>query len=207
MTDVVYLEDPDEILDYLDPMIRAFDEALDSGVSEADGFFSVSGHRMNRSLWSHVARYGTCQQLRKIELDGWRWKELPLCGIQMARDPLALRVGRTRDGDVPPPGRSMKKRGYYMQRGPSLGLDFGGVIMPAVSNLLLDWDVNERRERILHLSKPAGVWESWESSVLEWRRVVKVDDAAMRFDGAEETDVLVESVLDMNELQGGEVEE
>jgi hypothetical protein len=43
--------------------------------------------------------------------------------------------------------------------------------------------------------------------VLEWRRVVKVDDAAMRFDGAEETDVLVESVLDMNELQGGEVEE
>jgi hypothetical protein len=203
MSDTVFLEDPDEILDYLGPVIRVVDEALDSGISEADDFFSVKGRNMDTCVWSTLVRYGACRRLDRSERDGWERVKLPFCGLQVVREPLTLRVLKAQNGEVPTPGKSARRQGFYMQLGPTLPLDFGGAVMPPVSNLLFDWQVNKQRERTYHLSKPAGLWEYWEEAVLEWRCVVEVKNDVMRFVGDEETGRLVDSVIDLEEVDSG----
>lgn len=207
MSEAVYLEDPDEILDYLDPVIRAIDGALDSGVSEADSFFSMPGHALDAGVWSTLVRYGACQWLDQAGCEGFERIPLSFCGIQIVREPLTLRLLKAQKGQAPPPGKSARRRSYYTQECPRLPLDFSGVLMPPVANLLLDWEVTDQRERILHLSKPAGEWEYGQDAVLDWRRSVDVKDTGLGFTGDEETGLLIGSIVDPSELEvGGDAE-
>jgi hypothetical protein len=201
-TPAVDLDQPEQVLTYLAPPIRAIHDALDHGASLADSMCNDLPH--DPHLWAHLARFGACQYLAGLQLDGWsRGRELPNSGIEVARGPLVLRALKCQDGDPPHPGGNRARRAFWMQGAEQLRLALGvdGVRFPVGANYILDWTVGERRVISLALSKPTGVWKYRGRPKLEWRRPVRITDDDLKFVPPDE-DVLVEPTFDSSEFDG-----
>jgi hypothetical protein len=164
-----------ELLAYLANPIRATREALDDGASWADTI--TNNLPRNQHFWSNAARYKALHYLSQIETEEWRLgRRLRNCGIEIVRGLQIVRLLHAQDGQPPHPGHSGARREYWQQASLGLRATEDGVQGPAAANLLLDWEIDAKRELTLALSKPFGVWRYRGIPKLEWRLYVTFDD-------------------------------
>lgn len=192
-------DEPEEILAFLSDGILGLRDALEDGVSFADGV--MDGNPDDPHLWANLVRYRARMKLEEHETQAWSMgRHLRNSGIEIVKGPIVMRALKAQ-GDAPPhPGASRARRNYWMQQ---LTLPFdGNDAGPAAgANLVVDWALGGEREILLALSKPIGVWKYRGAPKLEWRLpVVYVDDTELGFQPTDE-DVAVEPVFDLTELE------
>lgn len=202
---MVTLEDPDSVLAYLAEPLQAAYECLDDGVSFADGILDGLAH--DPHFWANAVRYHARHRLAEMNPRGWQLgRELKNCGIEIRKDPLVFRVLKAQDGGPPHPGLSVSRRRFFSQRTEQMviPLEVGGVRIPAVTNLILDWTIGERRSLNLALCKPLGLWRYQGTPKLEWRRHVAFPSGGdrPRFVAPEE-EFEIEPRYDLEELDDG----
>ncbi|MGA2284277.1 MAG: hypothetical protein ABSH07_11535 [Candidatus Dormibacteria bacterium] len=189
------LDDADQVLAFTARPLRLVRDAFDDGVSFADSH--LAGQPSDDHYWSHSVRYRARNLLVDADWDnnGWRFgRRLANSGIEIMGGALALRVLKAIGGGPPHPGLSHARQAYWRQRvAPpqptqlSLALAIDGVILINGSNLIVDWDVVAKRQLVLALSKPIGVWRYQTKPKLAWRRhVVFASDDEPRFLPADE---------------------
>jgi hypothetical protein len=196
------LDDPEQVLAYLEPPIRAVHASLDHGVSLADA--KMSDLDFDPHLWAHLVRYGARQRLLTLDPDDWHLgRELRNSGIEVVRGPLVVRTLKSQGDDPPSPGTSHAKMGFWSQRQTRLALVVDGVVFPNGANLILDWSATVEREIRLALSKPYAPWNYRRMPRIQWRRrVLIVEGEELRFDSAEE-DIDVQPRFDPDEIEPG----
>ncbi len=196
------LEEPEQVLEYLGPMLHDVYEAIDHGVSLAES--KMSDLSPDAFLWAHMVRFGARQWLDRTEATDWeQGRNLANSGIELRRTPLVVRVVKALDGGPPHPGVSGRKRAFWMQQNERLPLAFGKVAMPKVCNFLLDWNVGASQDIELALSKPNGEWRFKDNPRLAWRRQVVLTKQGQRFSSPEERDLDVAAVIDEAEFGMG----
>jgi hypothetical protein len=190
------LNDAVDALAYLEAPLRAVQQALDDGVSFADGVLDKLPS--DSHYWAHCVRYHACNRLASAPADGWRWARLANSGMLVARDPLVVRVFKSQFDGPPNPGHSVARNRFWRQEGASVqlplpGLTWGGdVPEPLTTHLILDWDIDGAKRIVLALSKPHGSWKFTGQPKLVWRRPVIITEEELRFSPAVEDDVLVQ---------------
>lgn len=190
--------EPEEILAFLSDGIQGLRDALEDGVSFADGV--MDGNPSDPHLWANLVRYRARMKLEEHEAQAWSLgRRLRNSGIEIVKGPMVMRALKSQEGAPPHPGTSWARRNYWMQQLilPFDGNDAGHAMG---ANLVADWALGEEREILLALSKPVGVWKYRGAPKLEWRLpVVFVDDAELSFQPSDE-DVAVEPAFDLAEL-------
>ena len=89
-------------------------------------YFYGRGHLVNHRLATDMLRYEICKCLREADIDAhpydepesthtMRMSDLANNGIEGVFSGWPFKVLRSRDGDVPPPGRSTRKKAYFQQ--------------------------------------------------------------------------------------------
>lgn len=191
------LGDREAVASAISPLLQSILEAIDQGASYADNVFLTSGaETVDRQLWSFLTRWQACQWLDKAPSATWSRKPLSLCGIQVTQGPLTVRVLRSREGTVPPPGSSAAKQLYYAQG----SLDVG--VPETRANLILDWQMDRRRRMTACLSKPIGLWKFPSEPKLEWRVPILFDGGEPpRFTGSDNEDIPMGFVIDATEYR------
>jgi len=190
-------DQPEDVLAYLADGVRAVRDALDEGISFADGILSALP--LDPYLWAHLVRYQARAVLTGLEPETWSLgRDLRNSGIEIARGPFTVRALKSQGGGPPHPGGSGARRSFWGQQ---MALPFDGNEGAVGANLILDWDAGLDREILLGLSKPIGIWKYRGIPKLEWRRPVEVgEDTELRFTPGEE-DVDVEPRFDLTELE------
>lgn len=187
------LGDPDSILALLSGEIQAIHDALDHGASEADGFFLSRGEPLDDpQLWSYLVRRAACQRLDQVEEHEWERLPLRLAGIHIVRDGIHVRVLKSRDGSVPPPGSNSSQQ-YYSQL---------SLLPEDVTNLIFDWQMDAQRQATCHLSQPMGSLRLSRAPVLVWRRRLELLEHGItpRFAAAADEADSVGLIIDSSEL-------
>ncbi len=191
--------EPDEILAFVSDGILRLRDALEDGVSFADGV--MDGSPSDRHLWAHLVRYRARLKLEGHAAQAWSLgRRLPNSGIEIVKGSVVMRALKSQGGAPPHPGASWARRNYWMQQ---LTLQFDGDHSgpSAGANLVVDWALGEEREVLLALSKPIGLWKYRGAPKVEWRRpVVFGSGAELSFQPSDE-DVAIEPVFDLAELE------
>lgn len=193
------LREPDSILEFLSREIVAIHHALDQGASAADDFFNMRpGFPTDKQLWAFIVRHDAANWLDSVAESPWERPVLPLAGLQIVRGSLSVRILKSRDGEVPPPGSSLTRQKYYSQ----MTIDTG--VPEDSANLILDWRMSAQRELTCHLSKPmAGQRRYSQTPMLEWRHLLTLphDGGLPSFQGSDDNDLSVGLVIDSSEFK------
>ncbi len=196
------LEDPDVVLDYLSPVIRAVYAALDHGFSLADT--KMSDMEPDSCLWSHLVRHDARGQLAKTQGDGWTVdRKLANSGIEITCGPLVVKVLKSRNGGPPHAASSQRKDFYSQLTLPNFPLEVMGTVLPPGPNFILDWSADAQRHAEMALSKPREAWGFEGVRKLAWRRpIMDMPGEELRFTATEDRDITIESVIEADELEG-----
>jgi hypothetical protein len=195
------LDNPEEVLNFAVMPLRMIHDAFDDGVSYADT--QLEGQPQDSHYWSHSARYRARNVLNEVTWqEGWHLgRDLANSGVEIVRGDLTMRVLKAIGGAPPHPGHNRARQSFWRQK-PAVvvptpqqlyfALAIDGLTLLNGSNLIVDWDVIAKRQLVLALSKPDGVWNYQKKPRLAWRRHVIFGDAnEPRFDPTEE-DIPVE---------------
>lgn len=196
-------DEPEQILAFLGEAIRGLRDALEDGASFADSV--MDGSPSDPYLWAHLVRYRARMKLEEHETQSWALgRHLRNSGIEIVQEPVVMRALKSQ-GDAPPnPGPSRARRSYWTQQ-LTLPFDVHEAGSASGANLVVDWALGEKREMLLALSKPIGLWKYRGAPKLEWRLpVVFVDDKELSFQPGDE-DVAVEPVFDLTELDEDDI--
>jgi hypothetical protein len=194
------LDDPPQVLAFVTPSLGALRAALDAGISYADTI--LDRQPFDAYFWSHSVRYHAVQVLdRAPQVDWTVGRKLPNSGIELRQDPVLMRLLKSQGDGPPHPGSSRARRRFYRQQ-LRLPMPWGDLNTSEGANLIVDWEVGERREVLLALSKPVGVWDYQGTPSIEWRLpVVFGNDGEARF-AAMDDDLELEPQYDIEEGSG-----
>lgn len=121
-------------------------------------------------------RYLAAHRLHQAGHEGWEMgRKLRNSGMELRRGPVVMRVLKAQYGGPPHPGASLSRRGFYRQQLIPLPLDWEKVDVTEGAFLLIDWSMGEKREVLLGLSTPAGVWNFQGQPKTEWHMPVEFD--------------------------------
>ena len=202
---------PSEALAHSADFLSKLREALDDAVAWADTIWptpiSDPGFR------AYAIRAMASQELQRRPFSGsWSMgRRLTNSGIEVLCGPFAVRVLKAHHDSAPHPGPNRARQTFYTQSDERLrsedlqlplNLTDSASGLP-LTNLIVDWDVDEQRVITLALSKPIATWRYGERPRLEWRRFVEDAGGLPRFDPAEE-DVDVEPRFDAGDLSAQE---
>lgn len=133
--------------------------------------------------WATLVRYWAWQEIEQTQAGSadldWKARRLACNGMELECGPYRLRPFKSIFAGPPAPGHSEAKRDYYRQQSiPNVlqGSLFDEPSPAQGANLIIDWSVGAKREPIIALSKPKGIWPYRAIPDLEWRITIRFGD-------------------------------
>jgi hypothetical protein len=166
---------PKLVFPMLEEVSSVLYRALDAGIEYADSQ-QPDDEDFNSHYWSHSARFTAHNYL--AHCDGKTWKlvdGIPNFGVHITLNGVhKLRVVKSINNGAPSPGRNKTRQidwvGYSEQLQFELPFD-GNAPLPPLS-LLVDWNADQNREPIVHVSLPNGSWKFGERARVHWRELL-----------------------------------
>jgi hypothetical protein len=154
----------------LSPLWPMLYEIFEAATERACRFFEADSAPINRDLFPELVRYFVSRELRDKEfiLDGFVKESIIKNGLSIIYRDRRIRMWKTLDDELPPPGRSRVKQGFLGQQ-----LSFfpasNGIIKTVKHNLAVLWniDTNYRLDH-LQLAYPESVEEMWVPAKAHW---------------------------------------
>ncbi len=178
---MVTSKDPTHVLPVVSNVLATYRRALVSSLSFADtlmGDLPPDGY-----TWATLVRYWAWQEIKQTQAGSadldWKARRLACNGMELECGAFRLRPFKSIFAGPPAPGHSEVKRDYYRQRNiPNLwqGSLFDEPLPARGANLIIDWSIGAKRDPIIALSKPKGLWPYRGNPDLEWRITIRFGD-------------------------------
>lgn len=167
----------DEALRRLGPLCSIVYRCLEMGAERARHFFDDPGQPFNPFVFSSLVRYYTLQELTSDRYDeaGFQIAELPNVGIRIECSGFLIRIWKTgEEGELPPPGESPSRQGFYNQEQPYLPFDYLDLEQFARVKLALVWNAGpDMTLSELYLVCPSGEDGPWRAGTHHWNRKIE----------------------------------
>jgi len=205
---------PQDILQKHKPLLRLLVEALRKGTRHAQHYSDWQDEDLDRTLAPALVRKGAKRHLlaqgtsvadEEVEYEP---EYLPNLGLAIAADGILIRILKSDDGMLPPPGPSKKRQSFYKQQLPLFPEldDNTTTSAPATVNLVLHWSPDEEYNlNRVYLACPedgdttkASVKAYWDEPI--WRRTSVFTDSKTQQEEAEIQDL--EIYLEADEKSG-----
>lgn len=200
--------DPEAVLAYLEPALRATVGALDDGVSFADT--TMQDQPWDGHTHAQLVRYRARNVLREQRSEEWMLgRDLQNDGIEIVRGSFVVRTLRTYAEGPPHPGRNYARQRFYQQQTPlPLNLHDPEDETGYGANLILEWSVAKDRSIVAWLSHPIDTWRIDGDPQLRWRAAVPEYAETQQFHGGDEDVPLPDEQLpgDEESTAGGDTE-
>lgn len=212
MAEELDLSNPEQVVNRSKDLLVLVRDAIDSGVFLADTL--PNGHSKNPWLWAHMVRAEARRIIAITPTNRVVSYNLPNSGIKLADNNLYYRVLMAQNGFPPPPGISTARQAFYLQNVDDSFQQLAFLSQPLASipqsvNLIVGWTIDQRRQPVMSLSKPKGIWVYGQNPKLEWHIKLKIDDGpdGPRFSGSDATndDIDIRSAFDLSELEEIEI--
>lgn len=165
----VIIPEPADVLPLLDAWVDPLHDALREGIDYADGLQPDENGR-DPWHWSHCARFGARQGLIARSAPITHRASNTAIHLRLEGGLHKARVLRTLRGTAPHPSRNKMSQAAWVGVSLQGQLAFpgsGGELPPL--SLLLDWQVDQDDEPLVHCSLPIGPWRIVQKPSLHWR--------------------------------------
>lgn len=196
---------PEAVLNDLAPILPIVHEGLEQGTFKALEYFDSLDEPYRRPIDTHLAAYLTRFHARiKLKEKGqnvqngedykeYDLKYVPNCGLYLAYQQYKIKIFKSKNGEIPTPGNSIKKREFYEQL--QLFSHIDGV--EPYWNLILLWDVTPPYNlKSLSIACPQSGGNTRNSVVVHWRQPIP-DTYLFGIVSPEEREALKEEIEDL----------
>lgn len=172
---------PQAVINDLAPIIPVVYEGLEQGTFKALEFFDGLDEAYRRPIDSHLAAYLTRFYTRiRLKEKGqevengedckeYSLKYVPNCGLYLGYQQYKIKIFKSKNGEVPTPGNSIKKQGFYEQM--QLFSEIDGV--EPHWNLILLWDVSAPYNlKSLSVACPQAGGRTRNSVIMHWHEPI-----------------------------------
>ncbi len=177
------IPEPPTVLKDLSHFFPVFNSAFQQGTFKAFDYFDQMGigyKDFDPYLASSLVRYHAKQILRDsgqkiVDVDRLlNLQNVPNIGIHLCCGKYNIRILKSKSGEIPAPGHSVRKQEFYQQILPQTSFDFYEEVYGEKLNLLVLWDItppyNLSSSIVLACPKDGG--ETRGSVFVHWKCVV-----------------------------------